>query len=596
MGKEYCEMASMGRFVMVGLFVIYGLVIYSCSSEKESGSGGDGGEITTNTGGSGGSGALEPGDTGLGQGGEPSNTGGIDITDSGIGTDTGGSTVTPVCGNGILDDSEQCDCGNDGNCSAQELNNATCESLGSGTGILSCDQNCVFDMSMCTPSDDADAGGEGSYGTDSAVDAGTADCTPVVFDNPGNVANPEVVKVDPTVGALGHPFGWTEAVKDFDYVEEEFFITGTTPSPYTTRILVRRPRDPVRFTGTVFMEWYNVSGMIDFDPLWTYSWDYFMREGHVEVSVSAQTIGVNQLKTIDPERYAPINHGDEFAADAIFSQAAMAIRSQSDLILGPCMPVDAVIGMGQSQSSMRLSAYINATAPNDKIYDGFITHTGMEPASNDPGFPTFVIFSMTEGNGGLSDGPNLVKWVVAGATHTDNHTVSRGERAGADIGLDVSSVMQCNLPLNAYPSWRVYNAVCDWMHRWVRFGERPPSGTPLQGSGGLFGSGYELDENGNVLGGVRLPELDVPIATYSTTNSAAAGSDPAMAMIAMMACGLGGSTDFFTEEKLLQLYPTHEDYVQKYTVASEKAVADGFLLEKDSKTAIEEAKNASIPN
>ncbi len=437
----------------------------------------------------------------------------------------------------------------------------------------------------------ADAGPNAEAGPIEEDSGLVADCTPSDWVDPGTVPNPEVVKMDPTAGQLGHPWGWTEAVDDFDYIEEEFFFTGTTPAPYTSRMLVRRPRDPARFTGTVFVEWYNVSGGIDFDPLWAYSWDYIMREGHVEVSVSAQLVGANALKTNDSERYTAINHPGDTAADAIFSQAAMAIRSQTELILGPCMPVDAVLGMGQSQSSMRLSAYINNTAPTDKIYDGYITHTGMEPASNDPGVPTFVVLSMTEGNGTLTDGPTLVKWVVAGATHTDHHTVTRGARAASDLGMDTSAINQCQFPMNTYPSWRAYNAVCDWLHRWVRYGERPPSGTPLQTTGGFFG-GYETDEHGNVLGGVRLPEIDVPIATYSTENAAAPGSD----FISGMACGLGGATEAFTEDKLLQLYPTHDDYVQKYTAASEKAVADGFLLEEDSQAAIEEAQNAPIPN
>lgn len=416
------------------------------------------------------------------------------------------------------------------------------------------------------------------------------DCTPSDWVDPGTVPTPEVIRMDPTAGTLGHPWGFTEAVADFDYVEEEFLIKGTTPAPYTSRILVRRPKDPARFTGTVFVEWYNVSGMIDFDPLWAYSWDYIMREGHVEVSVSAQPVGANALKTNDPERYAEINYPEEDISNAIFSQAAMAIRSQTELILGECMPVDALIGMGQSQSSMRLSSYIDTSGPTDKMYDGYITHTGMEPASNNPHAPTFVVFSMTEGNGGLEDGPNLVKWVVAGATHTDEHTVMRGSRAAADLGMDPSAT-QCTYPMNRYPSWRVYNAICDWMHRWVRKGERPPSGDLLRGSGGFFGTGYELDEYGNVLGGVRLPELEVPIATYTTENSAAPGTD----LIAGMACGLGGATERFTEEKLLELYPTHDDYVKKYTAAAEKSVADGILLEEDCKTAIEEAEKAPIP-
>ena len=177
----------------------------------------------------------------------------------------------------------------------------------------------------------------------------------------------------------------------------------------------------------------------------------------------------------------------------------MAIRSQSEPILGKCMPVDAVISMGQSQSGMMLGLYINTAGPVDKMYDGYIDHTGMEPASNNPHAPTFVVFSMSEGNGALEDGPNLVEWVVAGATHTDAFTVTRGSRAAVDLGMNPES-MACALPMNRYPSYRVYNAVCNWIHRWVRNGERPPGFPRLEGDGGgmmsmfLGGSGsYDTD-------------------------------------------------------------------------------------------------------
>ena len=53
--------------------------------------------------------------------------------------------------------------------------------------------------------------------------------------------------------------------------------------------------------------------------------------------------------------------------------------------------------------------------------------------SNDPPVPVFEIFTMTEGNRQLPDGPNLVKWVVAGATHSDSTLATVGEEAGADL-------------------------------------------------------------------------------------------------------------------------------------------------------------------
>ena len=78
----------------------------------------------------------------------------------GDGTCNGGETCTsclvdcgacpPVCGNSIIEGTEQCDCGTNG-CTLSELNSATCASrLGTGyTGTLSCYSSCVFDTSLC---------------------------------------------------------------------------------------------------------------------------------------------------------------------------------------------------------------------------------------------------------------------------------------------------------------------------------------------------------------------------------------------------------------------------------------------------------------
>jgi hypothetical protein len=45
----------------------------------------------------------------------------------------------------------------------------------------------------------------------------------------------------------------------------------------------------------------------------------------------------------------------------------------------------------------------------------------------------------------------------------------------------------------------------------------------------------------------------------------------------------------------LQLYPTHDDYVTKYTAAADQAVAAGYELQADHDDAITQAKAASIP-
>jgi hypothetical protein len=247
--------------------------------------------------------------------------------------------------------------------------------------------------------------------------------------------------------------------------------------------------------------------------------------------------------------------------------------------------VHALIAAGQSQSAFQLAQYVDSRHPVDKVYDGYLIHSGLEPASNDPGVPTFVVFTMTEGNGSLKDGPTLVEWMVAGATHNDERVTSRG---AADLGK-ITGVPEtkCVNPLNEFPSYRAYNAVLDWLARWVRKGEKPPAGMPFQMSGGQIA----LDGHMNALGGVRLPDIDVPIATYNLDNGPADPTD----FVASLACGLGGQTVALSAAELLKLYPTHDDYVTQYTAAADKAKAAGYLLPTDYDESIEQAKTAAVP-
>ena len=50
-------------------------------------------------------------------------------------------------------------------------------------------------------------------------------------------------------------------VEDFPYVTEEYFVSGTAKdAPYTTRIIVRRPKDPDTFSGVVVAEALHAGG------------------------------------------------------------------------------------------------------------------------------------------------------------------------------------------------------------------------------------------------------------------------------------------------------------------------------------------------
>jgi hypothetical protein len=134
------------------------------------------------------------------------------------------------------------------------------------------------------------------------------------------------------------------------YRQEEYFATGTASSyqatgpegdngrwqvtasgsaPYRTRIVVRMPANPSRFNGSVVVEWLNVSGGADLPADWIYLSPELERAGYAWVGVSAQKVGVDQLKKTDPTRYSSLMHpGDQYSFD-IFTQVGRALLSRT---------------------------------------------------------------------------------------------------------------------------------------------------------------------------------------------------------------------------------------------------------------------------
>ena len=190
------------------------------------------------------------------------------------------------------------------------------------------------------------------------------------------------------------------------YVVEEFFISGTASSytptaeldsdgrwsvipsgaaDYTTRIVVLTPADRAQFNGTVLIEWLNVSGGIDAPAVWMMAHREIVRAGYAYVAVSAQKVGVDggasllgvdmSLKSHDPTRYASLHHpGDAFCYD-IFSQVGALVRNVEDETALRGLRVEHTVAVGESQSAMFLTTYINAVDPLARIYDGFLVHS-----------------------------------------------------------------------------------------------------------------------------------------------------------------------------------------------------------------------------
>src|SRR2546423_15138127 len=188
------------------------------------------------------------------------------------------------------------------------------------------------------------------------------------------VANPKVA--GPIAGGVrGYP--WNEGLfalkgRGYDYTENEYFYSGTATdlstgatAPYESRMLVRLPRNPKRFKGTVLVEWLNVTGQSDLETAWPVEAQYLMRHGIGYVGVSAQLAGVccgpTTLKGWDPVRYLPLVHpSDQFSFD-IFSQAIRALRGPKHIGANPMrgLRLRKIIVTGASQSALYLTNFVN---------------------------------------------------------------------------------------------------------------------------------------------------------------------------------------------------------------------------------------------
>ena len=98
----------------------------------------------------------------------------------------------------------------------------------------------------------------------------------------------------------------------------------------------------------------------------------------------------------------------------------------------------------------------------------------------------------------------------------------------------------------------------------------------------------QVNEDGNEVAGVRLPQLEVPLATYTGWNL----RDPKIGMPNERVSFLGsffplpktkGDAEAASDPRkpIAERYPSREEYLRKFEEAAAKLAAEGYLLEED---------------
>jgi hypothetical protein len=387
----------------------------------------------------------------------------------------------------------------------------------------------------------------------------------------------------------------------------EWRLEPGTTAPYRTRIVVRRPADMTTSSGTVVVEWLNVSGGLDADPEWSSLAEEIIRQGHVWVGVSAQLIGVaggpvlvsapgaegvvgKGLKALDPARYGSLEHpGDGYSFD-IYTQVARALREGGPVLDG--VKPKALLAAGESQSAIALTTYYDGVQPLTHAFDGFFVHSrafaalplvgpgeyadlaGSMTSSPDPvllrtDLDAPVLELQSEGDvvGVLNsvaarqpDTDRFRLWEVAGTSHADQHL----------IGAAIADALDCGAPINNGPMHVVAKTALRGLDTWVRTGTTPATAPRIEVTAGDRPE-VRRDANGIALGGIRTPVVDVPVDVVS--GAAAPKPD--------LICLLMGSTEPLPAALIASMYESREAYEQRFAASADAAVSAGFVLKED---------------
>ena len=122
---------------------------------------------------------------------------------------------------------------------------------------------------------------------------------------------------------------------------------------------------------------------------------------------------------------------------------------------------------------------------------------------------------------------------------------------------------------------------------------------PLQGDGYAVLAG-RVDPDGNMIAGIRHPNLSVPIGTYTGWNLRREGFAEGAQ------CGGAGSFIPFAADaaeqqaaadprlSIEERYPTHDTYVSAVALAAERLVHERLLLQRDADAIVERAEGSTV--
>jgi hypothetical protein len=402
-------------------------------------------------------------------------------------------------------------------------------------------------------------------------------------------------------------------LQPFGYMEEEYFVSGTVDGkPYTTSILVRKPKDGAKFSGVVAVETLHAQGAI---PFWGLR-EVLMPAGHGWVMVASQRSALETfVKKSNAARYATLQipeaagtppnpmapNPQDGISQQILTQVGALLKSNASNGPFAGMTVKHLIMGGSSQTGMTTLRYIQeshsrARMPDGKpIYDGYLP---MEAFASGPvsggdaavihvvGEGDFSLFrALTHGSGFAvradGDAPNdrFREYEFPAASHVP----TRGISDPKVIFATLDNVMKSGEQLSQFPTPPFYRATLVNLVNWITKGVAPPKAPPIEMSDGEI----VRDQFGNAKGGVRTPYIDLPTVRYVASAPTTDDSNMARRMI--------GLQEPLAAEQLRVLYKSRANYLQRFNHEIDRLVAQRWLLSQDGEQLkAEEAKHPPL--
>jgi hypothetical protein len=403
----------------------------------------------------------------------------------------------------------------------------------------------------------------------------------------GPVAGPATRYPDPPISLVPG----AARVEDFPYLTEEYFVTGrANDAPYTTRILVRRPADPARFSGTVVAEALHAGGR---SLIFEWSRVSILTRRHLFVEIVHSAANVGLLKAFNAERYASLAIAPGQTND-ILAQVGLLMKSGAAPFAS--YPVRHLTLMGTSASSGTVRNYFTVHGarrlPDGRpIYDGFLltSTNGNEPLPI-VDVPIVQMPTQTE----------VHTWAEAGIKYRrpDSDAPGNRYRLYEVAGMPHNNSREnpgflndpCTLPVTDFPAGAFTALGLNYLVEWVANGRTPPHAPPIEVDQNTAGDGsfLALDEFGNAKGGIRNVFVDVPVATYGVMGKGKATAQDRL-------CLLAGTKVPLEAGALRRLYKSKDDYVARVERRLKELVAAGWFLEEYADAVRADARAVSWP-